>query len=211
MYPVTYIERELRHIKNKRNVYYFSNILGLGLLAIIFIVIAPYLHEFLHIYFLRINNAHFYTDIKFDPYDGVYGKITAVSDLNIIDSITLMLIGAVGNIIIGLSILILGFIAMKEGMLPESNFFTYISYGFLLDPITYLFQSRGDFVNTLSMLDLCEFSVLLPILGIIAIFLLLFHLNFHLEHNIKYINDIERELRRIEKYKFRKIVGIQHD
>jgi len=200
MYPLAHLEERIKTHRRKKVNYHLANVLGFILLLIIAIVIAPLLHEFLHMFFLDIHDMYYSTEINFDWKNGIYGELTLFSELSIDNSITILGIGILGNLLLS-AILFLGSWRIKNlGRIPESIFSAYLAVGFFYNPLIYFFAKRGDLINILMLMDLQEFFYILPIIGCILFLLVSLYIYKHARHAFWEYYKIDVEIEKLEQF-----------
>lgn len=200
MYPLAHLERKIKTHRRKKIDYHLANVLGFILLPIIAIVIAPLLHESLHMFFLGINNIQYSMKINFDWENGIYGELTPFSELSMGNSIILLGVGVLGNLLLS-AILFLGSWRIKNtGRVPESIFSIYLAVGFFYNPLIYFFSQRGDLVNILMLMGLEEFFYVLPIIGCILFLLVSLYIYKHARYALWEYYRIDEEIERLEQF-----------
>ncbi|MBN2014259.1 MAG: hypothetical protein JW778_03675 [Candidatus Altiarchaeota archaeon] len=196
MHPLKHLERRLRDNRKKRTNYYLANAFGLIVLLLVSIIVAPLLHEFLHMFFLDINHKPYSMEINFDWVNGITGKIMTYTDLSINDSIILLGIGVFSNLILAAIFFLSGWKIKSHGRMPESIFSTYLAVGFIYDPMTYCLASEGDLMNILMLIDMQHLAFLLPFVGLFFLVLVSLYIHNHTKHAFReyylLLEDIEK-------------------
>ena len=156
MYPKSHTQ------ENKRERKYFALY---TILIIIYLFIAPLLHEFFHIIFLSLNGYRYYSVINFSIENGIYGSIVPISYIDKYNSVIFLSIGLIGNFLIAFL-----FIFLSKFKKNLREIFTFISMGFILEPVSYLFSNRGDIINILTIFGCEKFKFIFPFLGTLMFF-----------------------------------------
>jgi hypothetical protein len=200
MYSFAYIEGKLKGHKREKLGYHIANVAGFALLIVMAMVIAPLLHESLHMLFLEMNNVDYSMEINFNWENGVYGRLKPLSELSISNSVIMLGMGIFGNLLLS-SVLFFGSWRIKEsGRLPESIFSTYLAVGFFYSPFIYFFAPGGDLINILALLDLGGFSYALPLIGCILFIFASIHVYRHAKHAFLEYDTIGEEIEKLENF-----------
>lgn len=198
MHPPAHLETQLRTHRRKRLDYYLANILGLILLLFVSILVAPLLHEFLHMFFLDVNHKPYTYQIDFDWGSGITGEIKPFSALSINESIILLGIGVFSNLLIAVFLFLRSWKIRIRGRMPESILSTYLAVGFVYNPMIYFMASEGDLVNILMLMDMQNLALLLPLIGLSFMILVCLYINEHAKHAFSEYYFIVGEIERLE-------------
>lgn len=200
MYPLAHLEGRLKTHRRKRFNYHLANITGFILLITTAVILSPLLHELLHMLFLDMNSMQYSTELNFDFENGIYGKLTPLSNLSVNGSIILLGIGIFGNLLLS-AIFFLGSWGIRNvGRLPESIFSAYLAVGFFYHPLIYFFASEGDLMNILSLLDMAEFYYISPVIGFILFLLVSLYIHEHAKHAFFEYHRIGEEIEKLERF-----------
>ncbi|RLI92176.1 MAG: hypothetical protein DRO95_02860 [Candidatus Altiarchaeales archaeon] len=177
--------------------YELSITLSLLSLFLVALVIAPLIHELLHIIILKTLGYYYNGNIEFTLENGIYGKLEIISEMNFIDVIIFLGIGILGNFIFGSILFINGFYTRVSGKTAQSSIPLFTGLGFLTDPMSYLFSTSGDLINILNLLGVQGISFILPLFGFFIFISISLYLSEYLTHFIaeyKKIDEIERDI-----------------
>ncbi len=177
MYPKPYLDRVLKTEGEKS--YYIVNSLGIISLFFVAMILAPLFHEFLHVMAFHILDYDCSLRINFDWSTGIYGKVNTISKLSLGEALIVLSAGVAGNLLVGGFLFVVCYYLRKQEKFIGLNFSLYIVLGFLSEPIFYFFEGRGDLVNILMLLDMSEFSFMLPSVGFILSILILLYISEH--------------------------------
>lgn len=195
MHPIPHMEKTLRQGLGKKRQYEISAVQGFISLILVMYIIAPLLHEFLHLIVLKITGCLYTIDLGFKWYAGIYGRVELFSSIGFIGTIILLGIGILGNLFLGSALFIHGRRMRLSGMHAESNVIAFTGLGFFLNPTSYFFSRSGDLMNILNLMHALDMSFLLPVVGFFMFLLALIYLYEHSSHIIEEY----RRIRLIEK------------
>jgi hypothetical protein len=169
------------------------NAAGFVILIIISILVAPLLHEMLHMFFLDVTETQYKSEIVFSLASGIHGKLTPFAELGVGDSIILLGVGVLSNLVLSAVFFLGSWITRHRGMTHESILSTYLAVGFFYNPLMYFFAGSGDLVNIMSLLDLEGYSYVLPITGLSMLIFVLLYVHDHAKNVLWGQEGVERE------------------
>jgi hypothetical protein len=168
------------------------NALGFVVLIIVSIVVAPLLHEMLHMFVLDVKDARYTSEIVFSVASGIHGEIKPITELNIYDTLLMLGAGVFSNLVLSAAFFLGSWVTRHRGMTHESILSTYLAVGFLYNPLMYFFAGSGDLVNMMSLLDLEGYGYVLPIMGLSMLIFVVLYLHDHAKNVLWGQEDVER-------------------
>ena len=168
------------------------NAVGFVILIIISILVAPLLHEMLHMFVLDATDTKYRSEIVFSAASGIHGKITPITELGVGDSLIMLGVGVFSNLVLSAVFFAGSWITRHRGMTHESILSTYLAIGFFYNPLMYFFAGSGDLVNMMTLLDLEGYGYVLPIMGLSMLIFVLLYLHDHAKNVLWGQEDVER-------------------
>lgn len=168
------------------------NAIGFAILIIVSILVAPLLHEMLHMFVLDVTDTKYRSEIVFSVASGIHGKITPFTELGSADSVIMLGVGVFSNLLLSAVFFFGSWITRHRGMTNESILSTYLAVGFLYNPLMYFFAGSGDLVNMMTLLDLEGYGYVLPITGLSMTLFVLLYLHDHAKNVLWGQEDVER-------------------
>ena len=194
------MEGILRLGRKRKAKHYSSNFIGLLLFLLVAVIIAPLIHEYFHTLVLAFYGCEYNFVLNFTPESGFFATIKTLCALNKEQTILYLGAGVMGNIILSAMFITGGWLTRKENIFL-SNLLTYSGFGFLSDPMFYMFANKGDLVNILSLLGCSEKVWILPLIGVLLVIFVFAYVWFHVEYNMKCYYRTLRNFNKIKKFK----------
>lgn len=186
MHPPEYVKKILSGFRRRRrNRYFIANILGVLSFLVIGFLIAPIIHELLHMLVFEFHGCYYTSHLAIDESMRLYGSLKPFCDLDVTQSIILLGAGVSGNLILACILFFLSYKTGKTGKLPLSNFLVLTTWGFFLDPLFYLFADEGDLINILRLTEREELIQFLPMLGSVLFLLFMAYTYLHLRNSFE--------------------------
>jgi hypothetical protein len=201
MQSFRYIEEKVLSARQGREFrYYIAIFFGLLCMLSIAFFIAPVIHELSHMAFLNVFGCNYSFDIFFAGGTEFYAEIHPLCSLEVSESSAVLAAGVTTTSVAGIILFLLAWRAERLGKLPLSIFLILISFGFLVDPLTYLFRGEGDLVNILSINKATGLFILLPLAGLLILFLLSIYLFEYTSHILNDYMQIREELKEAQLF-----------
>ncbi|MEA3255722.1 MAG: hypothetical protein U9Q22_07815 [Candidatus Altiarchaeota archaeon] len=186
--------------RERRNRYFIANILGVLSFLVIGFLIAPIIHELLHMLVFEFHGCYYTSHLAIDESMRLHGSLKPFCDLDVTQSVILLGVGVSGNFILACILFLLSYEAGKTGELPLSNFLVLTAWGFFLDPLFYLFADEGDIINILMLTERGDLIQYLPMLGSILFLLFMAYTYLHLRNSFEDYLDIMHEIKTTEVF-----------
>ncbi len=139
--------------------------ISLGILLLSCLIIAPYIHEMVHIFTFKSLSGNYFADIGVSS--SVYGSFRVLAPMNLFEYILLLSGGVVSSLLLGLLFIYLG---RKKTSYLSTNF----GIGFLLNPSLSML-TKNDISTLFSFINLNYLSILI---GIFILGICLFEFNY---------------------------------
>lgn len=196
MQSFSYLEDRVLSARRGREFRYYAAVFfGLLCMLLVGFFIAPIVHELSHMLCLSAFGCNYGFDVFFMGRTEFYAEIHPLCSMDVFESSAVLAAGVIMTSSIGIVLFLLAWRAERLGKLPLSILLILVSFGFLSDPIGYLFRSEGDLVNILSINNAAGLSILPPLAGLLILFLLSIYLFQYITHVLNDYMQIREELK----------------
>ena len=201
MYSKEYVRKTL--IRGRDPVkagFYYAHALGMIAFLLVSVLAAPLIHELAHMAVLELHHCYYVIHLEYNSEYGIHGSIDLACALSRADEVAVYGAGVMSNLVIASALFILVSVLYRRGRLLDSISCMYLAFGFISDPLFYLFASKGDIVYMLEALGRRDWIWFIPVLGIVLFAFSILYLYLYMERFFADYAEMEKEIDDIEEF-----------
>ena len=201
MYSKEYVRRTLMKGRDPvKEGFYRTHVLGMVAFLLVSVIAAPLIHELAHMAVLEQYHCYYAVRLGFDSVYGIHGSIDPSCALSRSAEVEVYGAGVLTNLVVAASLFILVSEFYRRDRLLSAVFSMYLGFGFLSDPLFYLFASNGDIVYMLEALGRRDWVWFIPFIGIALFAFSVLYLYLYMHRFFEDYAEIEKEIEDIEGF-----------